>query len=409
MNSKNYYNFFQPSVIKFSSNAYAEVPESLRNKYALNLNVIGIKYFLDNFLLIEDPEIQGKFMYMLTHDKEKIALDELSAEGTLDVPRAYILLTEQFMESQDAFRDWLTHAIAETSIYATGTEDFKPGRDYYVNQTMHEYLSEFEHQFFNKDDVSFMLPNYLDDEFSMTKWFVDLTEEEMMWNDLDYFYKKNLMQDLTYSEDEFNAFSSTFYNIIRKFTLISNEQKSLSPNPAYNIAIDWFANGKTDAASISLAIIHNTPTTLQVPQTIEGCSCKTTAQGYALNDSCYDIYQQSMKALNEQMLSSTEFYKDWFYVQSLDDLVLNDPLIDALIVLLNEFEALELDLSMSDTALVYNRCCKTTEADIRNIENHKAIKNYIKVLEWIKAGCIDENANKIKIYGQKFAELLNLI
>ena len=85
---KSFFNFIQPTIVRLSDDP--EIPENLRNHYLVNLNVVGIQYFVDNYLLIEDGH--GGYMYMLTNDFHKIRLSDTGLEGVIDVPRAYIVI-----------------------------------------------------------------------------------------------------------------------------------------------------------------------------------------------------------------------------------------------------------------------------------------------------------------------------
>ena len=107
------------------------------------------------------------------------------------------------------------------------------------------------------------------------------------------------------------------------------------------------------------------------------------------------------------MLSDTEFYKDWMYIENPEGKkIANDSLIEALITLLKEFEEAGYDLSFDDKYLMHNSCCKENQYTINNENNHAIIQNYIRVLQYVLSGCIDDNSNKIVVYGRKFAELL---
>ena len=74
-NTTNFFNYIQPHIIKLTNDE--ELPEHLRNHYMLNFNAIGIQYFIDNCMLVEDPENYGKFLYMLTNEAEKIRLTNI--------------------------------------------------------------------------------------------------------------------------------------------------------------------------------------------------------------------------------------------------------------------------------------------------------------------------------------------
>ena len=109
--SKSFFNYIQPTIVRLSDDA--SLPEHLRNHYLINVNIVGIKYFANNFLLIEDGH--GGYMYMLTNDNHKIRLSD-DGLNVIDIPRAYIVITEEFVNSQDDFSSWLLSSIADNNL-----------------------------------------------------------------------------------------------------------------------------------------------------------------------------------------------------------------------------------------------------------------------------------------------------
>ena len=79
--SANFYNYIQPSIIKCGNSE--NIPESLRNKFMININAMSIRWFVDNFMLIEDPDT-GAYMYMVKHDGGKIKLVETEDSDVLE-------------------------------------------------------------------------------------------------------------------------------------------------------------------------------------------------------------------------------------------------------------------------------------------------------------------------------------
>ena len=207
--STNFYNYIQPSIIKCSNSE--NIPENLRNKFMININAMSIRWFVDNFMLIEDPNT-GAYMYMLTHDGEKLELDEKDESDVLDIPRAYIVLTDDFIINQTNFRDWIISSFADPSTFGRGTENFKIGRDYYINRTLYDYLKEREEQFITDLTEDVVMPNYLNAGFNITEDYVLLDDGIISYNNYKYFYLKNKLSELVYNEDEFNNLYSTFFN-----------------------------------------------------------------------------------------------------------------------------------------------------------------------------------------------------
>ena len=166
-----FYRHLQPNIIKFSDNE--ELPENLRCHYVINYNVWGIDYFYSNYLLQESDN--GAYL-LLKEDSFNILLeDAINGQETLDIPRLYIVITEKFMEDSKTFEDFIFQANKENSIYANGIPGFRPGEDYYLNTTLYNYL--VLSNLVSNPDLSTRLPNYLDYNTNVTKYFIDLSDE----------------------------------------------------------------------------------------------------------------------------------------------------------------------------------------------------------------------------------------
>ena len=50
---------------------------------------------------------------MLTNDYHKIRLSDTGMEGVIDIPRAYLVITEDFIKSQDDFYTWILSSIVD--------------------------------------------------------------------------------------------------------------------------------------------------------------------------------------------------------------------------------------------------------------------------------------------------------
>jgi hypothetical protein len=78
------------------------------------------------------------------------------------------------------------------------------------------------------------------------------------------------------------------------------------------------------------------------------------------------------------------------------------------IQLLEDFLSADYDISFSGKS-IYNHNCGNDINEELNFTRRKIIENYITLLKWVLAGCIDNNTNKIKVIGEKFGELLPLL
>lgn len=406
--STNFYNYIQPSIIKCSNSE--NIPENLRNKFMININAMSIRWFVDNFMLIEDPNT-GAYMYMLTHDGEKLELDEKDESDILDIPRAYIVLTDDFITNQTNFRDWIISSFADPSTFGRGTENFKIGRDYYINRTLYDYLKEREEQFITDLTEDVVMPNYLNAGFNITEDYVLLDDGIISYNNYKYFYLKNKLSELVYSEDEFNNLYSTFFNIIMVYAILSESDAIKTNNQIYKKVIEYYKNFQFDDTLVSLELLLNNKINKILPEYLVSCCSNnqnsSNNQSQYTQISCSDIYKNSMFEYLLNMLSDIEFYKDWMYIENPEgEKIVNDSLIESLIKLLKEFEEIGYDLSFTDKYIIHGNCCKDNQYTLNNEKNHTIIQNYIRVLEYVLSGCIDDNSNKISVYGRKFAELL---
>ena len=406
--STNFYNYIQPSIIKCGNTE--NIPENLRNRYVLNINAMAIKWFVDNYMLIENPET-GEYMYMMTNEGEKIRLNVDDGENdVLDIPRAFIVLTDDFIVNQNNFRDWIIECLANPAIFGIGIDNFKPGVDYYINRTLYNYLINYEYQTVGDIDNSIMMPNYLSFDFNITEDYILLDDSTISYNNYKYFYLKNKLLELKYSEDELNNFYSTFFNIILFYAVLSDADMLKTNNQIYKKVIEYYRNFQVDNTLISLELLLNNKISKIIPDYVSSCCSNqqsTINSSQYVQTSCSDIYKNAMYEYLVNMLSDIEFYKDWMYIENPEGIkIVNDSLVESLIEFLKEFEEVGYDLSFADKYLIHNSCCQNNQYTINNENNHTIINNYIKLLEYVLNGCIDDNQNKISVYGRKFAELL---
>lgn len=404
--STNFYNYIQPSIIKCGDTK--NIPENLRNKFMININAMSIRWFVDNYMLIEDPAT-GTYMYMITHDGEKLRLAEKEDSDVLDIPRAYIVLTDEFITNQTNFRDWIIASFADPATFGKGTDNFKIGIDYYINRTLYDYLKDKEEQSVGDLDENVVMPNYLNDGFNITEDYLLLDDSTISYNNYKYFYLKNKLSELTYSEDELNNLYSTFFSIIMFYAVVSENDILKTNNQIYKKVIEYYKNFQFDNTLVSLELLLNNKINKIVPEYLTSCCSNNqqNSQSQYTSISCLDIYRNSMYEYLLDMLSDVEFYKDWMYIENPEgEKIANDSLIEALIRLLKEFEEVGYDLSFANKYLIHGNCCKDNQYTINNEKNHTIIQNYIRVLQYVLSGCIDDNSNKISVYGRKFAELL---
>ena len=428
-----FYRNIQPNIIKFSDDEL--IPEHLRCHYAINYNVWGIDYFFENYLLQEGND--GIFMILNENNFNFILEDSLNDQNAIDIPRLYIVITEDFISDGTKFQEFILKAAKDNEIYSTGIEGFRPNKEYYINQTLFNYLgninaiaTEVEDDSTGgstdeggKEDLPFVptdiyLPNYLDSEGNITKYFIDLSDDLIKdYTNLDYFNKKNGLLENTFSEDELNMFYQNVCRIILDNTTIYNNPEIFNKpkNQIYNKVLNYYANSQVDETAIALELIlgSNYGT---ANYTSGNCNCNTPcgsnnpsdlASGTALLQPCASLYQQAMPLYLIQMFGDAEFYEDWFTVYlNENESIPNDILIEKLILFIKEFMELDYNLDVSSRGIRF-QCDCTNKLTLNNSSiEYKKLSNYIQLLLWVNNNEITENTNKIKIYGEQFGELL---
>ena len=409
-----YHNYIQPTIVKTSS--YVELPEDLKKKYFVNFNVVGVRYFLENFILIE----QNGNLCLLEEDGRDFELEDSTDLEVVDVPRIYIQLTDSFINDETYFFDFFSKAVSNNFVYLTGTENFKPGEDYLINTTFYNYLYkkfEDEKSKYHIDKVAidvdhYVIGDYIDENANVTEWFDELSDKEKQFIDYKYYKKKNDLLNNMFSEDMLNSFCSTFCKTILDGSDITSASSKIQ-NQIYKQVLNYYANGGTDCALVGLNLILGS-TYGSITNTMSSpCSCNSAVTDTTYStDTCANMYDSAMKLYLKQMLGDSEFYKDWFRIP-MDNgtYIVNDVLCDALTTLIDEFLNLaslyNYDLSTSKGAS--HGCCQDSSMLSSSCKSYEAIENYKKVLELVKSDNINGNQNKIKVYGQAFGSILPIL
>lgn len=296
------------------------------------------------------------------------------------------------------------------------------------------------------DDITY--PNYLimdADGIRINDYWQPILNNENI-NNIDYLIFKNKLKDNVFTEEELLALNSTFMQTIQKYSTFNDY--NLGTNAIYKAVIDFYANGQYDAATILMNTIFNGTITTTTTTSTCGCGTQSTCASSLSSSStgintgteiipidtasCIDKYKAAMYQWLIQMLSDTSFYCCWMFTENeeLDESNPNTLLIDMLIQLLEEFLALGIDLSNLGNASTSacncghankyngyknnsNDCSDLLNNNINdslnNCSNYGIITNYIKVLKWVRNNEIEENKNKIYIYGKQFAEIFPLL
>ena len=407
MNNTSFFNYIQPTIVKLNDNVAN--PEHLRNHYLVNMNVVGVPYFFDMFLLIKNGH---SYEYMLTNKNEKIRLTDNIEQ--IDIPRIYLAITDKLTVDDTYFQEWLTLSLIDNAVYYNGTDNFVPGVDYWLNKTAYDALLIQEEQVC-EPDPSRLLHDYLNGDYEVTQYWEALDDKLKYYSNFRYFQNKNENMDTNqFSEDELDNLYSTFCGIILSQTTITDNKLAETMNNIYKRVLEYYRGFQSDSTSAGLAVILGTDfAALPEYASVTSCGCggssatSTSMAQSGSTQSCASLYSTAMTEYLSKMLGDTQFYKDWMWIENNENNFSNDGLINNLITLLEEFESTEYDLSFSESKPIYwCNCGNSSTNNITDKCNHEIIQNYIKVLNWVKDGYIDENTNKIRVYGTKFAELL---
>lgn len=303
-----------------------------------------------------------------------------------------------------------------------------------------------------EDNSQYIFEDFIiDNKFNVNTVYYDIISN----TSIDRYYMIQKALKRTFKLDELNNLSSTFFDIINEYTTISD---FTYPNNIYKYVIDYYKNYGNDAGLNAINLILGSTYTTTVYNTSQyGCSCNSGSTGNctSLSDAssllnsitngnisnaangnvsdistltCADKYKAAMEQYLINMLSDINFYCDWMWTNEAEnndnddseqyvvgELVPNIELIDLLIKLLTEFLDLGYNLSASKSTTkcgCHTRNCSdisdygNSSSNNSHCTNCNIIENYIKVLEWTKEGKLEENKNKIIVYGKQFAHLL---
>ena len=414
-----FFDLMQPTIVKTSNEE--ELPEYLRNRYLINFNVLGIRYFDVHYILTETDD---NIPYLVL--KEDLGGIELECspddyEQILDIPRLYIDITEKFIKGytnkdgkfitgSDLFQFFIFSAIRQNPIYVAGTSDFVAGKDYWVNSTLYNYLANTHQIAYPNFDAR--MPNYLDQNVHITKYFVDLHGSwQEDYTNLDYFEKKNRQRNNKYTDDQLKDLESTFCGEILEDTLIDDETRASDNNPLYDLVLNYFHNHQSDCASTAMNLVLNG---LFATSYTSSCSCNSVITTPSANSasnytqSCSDLYTSGMLLYLEQMLGDIKFYEDWMMIRLSEyHLEPNDVLVNNLIEMLKEFLDMDFNLCFSQQTNVHSSFnCNNTVSTAEGDKNRQTIENYIRVLEFVLDNNLVANKNKINLWGSAFGKLL---
>lgn len=298
----------------------------------------------------------------------------------------FITINENLLNNNYSLYTFISNIINNKTI----DESLILGEDYFVSKT---YATD------NSIETGIFDNLYLDNMIYNSSIYDD------SYNiDFEYIYKYNQLSTLEFTLSDLQYFYKTFAKTILDNVNLENIDFQIQPNNIYNICLNYLLNYKNDNTIINLKLLLNS--TYNITTNINNtssCSCNTSSiDSTSSSLTCADIYIESLLNYIEIMLGDTNFYKEWFLVNNEPNIVLIDTLLKLLDALKNS------SLNINSISSTENQLI----CDCSNLENISCgttniINNYIKVLEYVKENKIDENKNKIKIYGNSFGTLLS--
>lgn len=257
-------------------------------------------------------------------------------------------------------------------------------------------------------DIYIFFPNNIDPEstFETINYYnIVRCGNHLFTTNYEYYAKLNDIYDkYELTEDQVNNARTTFAQIIDEYAYVTDISIKTE---IYKKVIKYYANGMVDDVFTSLSMIMKSTSysqTMGNTLSTGSCGCTGTQGSSSLLDptqqvSCPEAYTIAMDMYMKQMFADLDFYYDFMF---LDVDMPNEVMIQKLIDLLEAL--LDMDYPMNFNQTSSGHCC-CAELQTKNNEAYSAINNYIKVLKWVMNCEIEENANKIKLYGSQFAEI----
>lgn len=404
----------QPTIVHASGNAI--LPDAA-GKYFLNYNMLEIDWFEEYFMMSED----GLGMLLLEDDDNTNPLDDAvtaftndyydndTKDSQFDVPRIYFEINTDVASDDRAIVNFINILLMKSDgrgIYDLIKYTFEEGDiKFYINSVLAKYLTDIEHVS-AEELIPMTLSDYIHQDGSInTDYWDELEGVERDYTNLDYYASKNVLAN---AEFDIENFYSTFCSLILDYTLIEDSDLNTINNQIYQQVLNYYKNMKSDAASRGIDLILGS-TINEVNPIASTCACSNKFSSSAEElSTCSNLYKSAMLEYLKQMLGDADFYYDWLCIPEAGDA--NEPLVDALIRLIEAINDPSFDLSLGEGK---RRCrrnvCSSSisKSDAVSEANHTILSNYLKVLGYVKDGVIDTKKNSIKVYGQEFAELLD--
>lgn len=442
-------NRIQPTIVHLGD--YENI--NIANKYFLNYNVVQIDWFANNSIVMEDGSgiiilesaDENNPITSLSHDVMDIMEDGIyNGNSALDIPRIYFVINDKFISSTgeaitpNVINSFITtllslsdncieHNLPDTTSYITefiikgdtfDSVSLVPGVDYFINKTFADYLINVDLGVEYADLVmpdtelyeqihsiySITLPNYLDAESNIQEPWIPLTTTEENNTDLSVYFNINELGKLV-NQYNVNDFYSSFCQLILDKSTINISATDLN-NLKYKRVLEYFANNKSDEASILISLILGTKYTSETVNTGSSlCNCGSNNSVAGIS-TCSSLYSSAMEEHLKEMLGNIQFYIDWFFEYGDNSCAVNIDLVKYLKLLIKAFIDKGYDLSFSNTYSIPCKCPNDNSQSLVSKTNYDIINKYDNVLNYILSCSLQHNINKTKLYGSQFGGLL---
>lgn len=366
----------QPQIVKFNKNQL--LPEQVQGKYFI--------YYVISGLFDESNAIHAIYVNLNSVDK---------LHGFIsDIQKTDITLLFTGDDNFSLGNDYLLNKSLYNSIINSG--NFTP--EYPVEHPI-ELAMDLDEDIDVEMGVEqlFYLPDYMTNNGYNTEYFDYVDNYETLFN---YFKKKNEYSKLTFNEEYLMDFYRNFVMIILELTVYTPTENI---DFIYKQVLNYFAEYQTDDVFIGMSLIFNTLYGVAKQQT--DCGCNTNPSINAVcTTSCNDYYKNAMVEYIKTMFGDYTFYQKWFFIT--DDISgLTQPnqiLIDKLRLFITEF--LTLDINIGTAELNNNCMCPTVDLTSDKC-NRGILNNFLSILDFVETNTIEENSNRIKVYGEEFGKI----
>lgn len=249
----------------------------------------------------------------------------------------------------------------------------------------------------------FFLPNYMTTNGINIEYFDYVDNYETLFN---YFKKKNEYTELAFDEMFLRDFYVNFMTMILELSVYTPTDNI---DYIYKQVMNYFAEYQSDDVYMGMSLIFNTLYGTAQSSSVN-CGCNNNASMDAIcTTSCNDYYKNAMIEYVKQLFGDYTFYQKWFFVTSNESGVkqVNQLLVDKLRLFIKEFLLLDINIGTTNDN---NKNCMCPTVDLTSDKcNRGILNNFLNILNFIEMDKIEENSNRIKVYGEEFGKIYPLL